>query len=191
MFTLQLKSSPHVDTYLPGSWNESSERCSGFLVKWQYDCHSANQWVSRHQSIHHWGSITHVPPVPPRGALHLHQLIMSILRLATCAHNPKRYHSLSILHEWHPQSTPQQNRNTSKPLKMQIQLSGNIWEVHCPFLPLTHQAKPDDQMPLPASKCTQSATYKRPWNFPGGPVAKTPLSQCRGPSEELDPTCHN
>lgn len=45
--------------------NESSERCSGFLVKWQYDCHSANQWVSRHPSNHHWGSITHVLPVPP------------------------------------------------------------------------------------------------------------------------------
>ena len=33
-------------------------------------------------------------------------------------------------------------------------------------------------------------------DFPGGPVAKTPCSQCRGarvqsPVRELDPTCHN
>ena len=34
------------------------------------------------------------------------------------------------------------------------------------------------------------------WDFPGGPVAKTLSSQCRGPGvrflvRELDPTCHN
>ena len=34
------------------------------------------------------------------------------------------------------------------------------------------------------------------WDSPGGPVAKTLLSQCRGPGfdplvRELDPTCHN
>ena len=33
-------------------------------------------------------------------------------------------------------------------------------------------------------------------DFPGGPLAKTPHSQCRGPGfnplvSELDPTCHN
>ena len=31
-------------------------------------------------------------------------------------------------------------------------------------------------------------------DFPGGQVAKTPCSKCRGPgfgARELDPTCHN
>ena len=36
----------------------------------------------------------------------------------------------------------------------------------------------------------------RYWDFPGGPVAKTPCSQCRGPGVpslvgKLDPTCYN
>ena len=161
---------------------------------------------------------THILPAPPwrnPSFAQMHYVHLETGNMVCFCSQPQRYHSLSILQEWDPQSTPQQNivngghqKRSSLPRELRFPhtFSGQATEDANPTfrkhlrssLSLSATYWPSKVRwsdAFPASKSTQSATYERPWNVPGGPVAKTPLSQCRGPSqspvEELDPTCHN